>query len=82
MCLNPTSSVNSTLSSYPLRLVDARGKLRGFYGPGEGPIYLDNVMCNGDEEHLIDCPSVGVGSFCFHFEDAGVMCQGTYVHTH
>ena len=42
------------------------------------PIFLDNVQCDGTEDHLIDCPSIGVGSFCFHFEDAGVKCRGTY----
>ena len=47
------------------------------FGPGNGlPIHLDNVMCNGDEQSLLSCPSNEVGTNdCSHFEDAGVSCQ-------
>ncbi len=47
------------------------------FGQGTGPIHLDNLMCVGNETRLIDCPHNGVGiENCFHFEDAGVICQG------
>ena len=32
--------------------------------------------CVGTEAHLLDCDSIGVGSFCFHTEDASVKCRG------
>ena len=51
-------------------------KLNAFFGPGVGPIFLDQVACNGNEESLLDCPSSGleeVGS-CTHAQDAGVVC--------
>ena len=51
-------------------------KLNAFFGPGVGPIFLDQVACNGNEESLLDCPSGGleeVGS-CTHSQDAGVVC--------
>ena len=41
-------------------------------------------MCRGDENSLLDCrrqPAAGIGlTDCSHSEDAGVRCEGTYVH--
>ena len=43
-------------------------------------------MCSGNENSLLDCPrvpSAGVGvSDCSHSEDAGVRCEGVYMHTY
>ena len=48
-----------------------------FYGRGSGPIYLDDVNCNGSEIRLIQCPHRGIGIHnCRHSEDAGVNCSG------
>ena len=49
---------------------------RAGFGAGVGPIYLAYLRCNGTEENLLECPSVGPGAFCFHSEDAGVICKG------
>ena len=38
-------------------------------------INLDNVLCAGTENRLIDCPSSTTHN-CIHAEDAGVTCQG------
>ena len=47
------------------------------FGRGGGPIFLDNVVCTGDESSLAECQHQGIGSHdCFHFEDAGVVCPG------
>ena len=52
---------------------------RAFFGPGTGPIVLDNIECLGNEESLLSCPyqdSVDIN--CDHSEDASVICQGKF----
>ena len=45
------------------------------FGQGIGPILLDDVNCNGEEQKLFDCVHAGieVGN-CDHSQDAGVVC--------
>lgn len=46
------------------------------FGVGLGSIVLDEVMCEGDEERLIDCPNNGLHIHdCSHSEDAAVHCH-------
>ena len=46
-----------------------------FFGPGDGPVFLDQVACNGYEERLLDCPNSGLqASTCGHSRDVGVIC--------
>lgn len=49
------------------------------YGPGSTlPIFIDETSCNGSEERLIECETLGSGNHnCFHVEDAGVKCTRT-----
>ena len=49
------------------------------FGEGTGRIWLDDLICSGNEERLVDCPQSYKQSFvgvhnCTHEEDAGVTC--------
>ena len=50
------------------------------YGQGSGPILMSNLNCNGMESTILACDQrtnmYGVLS-CSHFQDAGVICEGT-----
>ncbi|XP_077443685.1 scavenger receptor cysteine-rich type 1 protein M130-like isoform X2 [Stigmatopora argus] len=47
------------------------------FGQGAGPIWLDNVMCQGEELAITHCSHQRFGeNNCGHSEDAGVICLG------
>ena len=46
----------------------------GFYGAGDGEIWLDEVACKGTESSLLTCSMIAGQHDCSHDEDAGVVC--------
>ncbi|KAI4905904.1 hypothetical protein NFI96_008777, partial [Prochilodus magdalenae] len=47
------------------------------FGPGSGPVWMNNVSCSGSESNLKNCRSAGWLEYnCSHSKEAGVMCSG------
>ena len=54
----------------------AQARSNAAFGQGIGEIFLDNVVCDGNELRLADCASNPLAAHnCLHSEDAGVVCQ-------
>ena len=49
------------------------GALRHSFGPGTGPIWLDNLRCTGEETRLDQCQHTKAHN-CHHVEDVGLAC--------
>ena len=53
----------------------------GVFGPGSGPVFLDEVVCSGTEQDLMECAHAGIGNhICIQSEhefDVAIMCKGT-----
>ena len=50
-----------------------------YFGQAPGPIWLDNVICTGQEAELGNCQHLPWGQHnCIHQEDAGVACTSKW----
>ena len=58
----------------------ARAYSSAHFGSSTGPIWLDDLVCMGDEQYLDQCAFRGWGNNnCAHGEDVGVICQCEYL---
>ena len=66
----------ATVVCKQLGFLDAISALGGAeFGEGSGPIQLDDLLCVGDENALVNCSANPIGEHnCDHSEDAGVRC--------
>ena len=46
------------------------------FGQGDGPIFLEDIVCRGSELRLVDCPRRSNGNDCKHKKDVVVLCAG------
>ena len=65
------------VSTVLLSLLSRQGRVIGnAYGPGSGSIWLDDVVCDGDEESISDCSHQPWGALnCLHSEDVSIDCN-------
>ncbi|CAL8393814.1 unnamed protein product [Arctogadus glacialis] len=53
------------------------------FGAGSGPIWLDNVVCTGEEDAITQCPHQNYAeNNCGHSEDVGIVCLGNLPKPH
>ena len=50
------------------------------FGPGSGPVQLQDVACNGNESNLFMCSFPRSESTCLHDQDVGGICAGSHMH--
>ncbi|XP_057179428.1 deleted in malignant brain tumors 1 protein-like [Triplophysa rosa] len=51
-------------------------KTGAYFGPGSGPVWLEDMSCSGHETTVTQCPSSEIRtSICEHGQDAGIICR-------
>ena len=78
MCDNRFSGSDAKVVCRQLGYSTSNAKVLGgaYYGPGGGPVWLDEVTCSGSESRLSYCTHSGWrNTDCYHSEDAGVVCK-------
>ena len=51
---------------------------QSYFGSGTGPIYFEDIECEGSESNIRDCKRSSLDQHvCDHSQDAGVRCQSS-----
>ena len=65
----------------------------GVFGPGSGAVVLDDIVCSGTEQELLECAHAGIGNHICgravfggliqseHEFDVALLCKGTLIHS-
>lgn len=78
ICDNFWSAPDATVVCRQLGLgtTDAVSLVGAHFGPGNGSIHFDRLICSGDEERLTDCLHFQPNpESCLHEDDASVRCS-------
>lgn len=46
------------------------------FGKGYGPVFLNNLNCEGEENNILNCQNPLLVHFCTHEDDVGIVCPG------
>jgi hypothetical protein len=76
VCDDRWNSMNAQVVCRQLGFSGGTTHMDAFFGPGRGPIQLDEVVCTGSESRLVDCSANAVGNNnCDHGDDVAVTCN-------
>jgi len=76
VCDDRWSISDGIIACYQMGFPYSRVNTSVYFGEGTGKIWLDNLLCTGYEDRLIDCNHNGFGGHdCSHSEDAGLLCD-------
>ena len=83
VCDNSWSANDGIVACRQLGLLYVSVVTNAYYGQGEGPIWLANLLCTGSEHQLTECTHNGFGSHdCRHHEDGGLVCSSEWTTLH
>eukprot|EP00521_Asterionellopsis_glacialis_P013350 CAMPEP_0195305918 /NCGR_PEP_ID=MMETSP0707-20130614/36937_1 /TAXON_ID=33640 /ORGANISM="Asterionellopsis glacialis, Strain CCMP134" /LENGTH=531 /DNA_ID=CAMNT_0040370127 /DNA_START=69 /DNA_END=1661 /DNA_ORIENTATION=- len=75
VCDDDFTNINANVVCRQLGYTGGYAVGKALFGYGKGPVWLDDVICSGTEEKLVDCQNNGWGEEnCGHDEDVGVVC--------
>jgi len=77
ICDSGWDDIDAAVVCRELGYVNGTATRQAQFGPGSGPVWLNQVGCVGRESKLSHCKHNGAGNVgsCSHTQDAGVICS-------